>query len=240
MNNPHLEELAALQALGLLDGAGQKELFQAADHDAEIDQTLRDFTETAAALAYNVPIVQPPPGLKREIMHQLPARSTAFKIIRFTSWIPYPIAACLMVIGIYQTLLILSLDQKLVSIQSEATELKQGNALMGLRLATLEAKDATYSGAKVIVAWDPHAHRGVISLQNLPLPPAGHDYQLWVLDPKAEVPINAGLIMADTASRSFSVQPVSTSGPGFAISLEPSGGQPTPTGPILFALAPEQ
>jgi anti-sigma-K factor RskA len=56
-----------------------------------------------------------------------------------------------------------------------------------------------------------------------------------VLDPQALAPVNAGVI---TASRSFAVQPVGTQSPGFAISLEPSGGRPEPTGPILFAVAP--
>ena len=40
--------------------------------------------------------------------------------------------------------------------------------------------------------------------------------------------------------RSFDVDLISTTQPGFAISLEPSGGVPAPTGPILFAVAPGQ
>jgi anti-sigma-K factor RskA len=162
------------------------------------------------------------------------------KIIHFTPWMSYVIAACLMAIGIYQIQLILTLKKQLASAQSEMVTLKQSNALVGLRLVTLEAKDAAYGSARIIVAWDPNLHRGVISLQNLPAPPAGHDYQLWVLDPTAEIPISAGMIAADTPSRGFTVQPINVLGPGFAISLEPGGEQSTPTGPILFAVAPEE
>ena len=44
-----------------------------------------------------------------------------------------------------------------------------------------------------MVAWDPvHAPRGFVSIQNMPAPAAGHDYQLWVLDPTAPAPISAG------------------------------------------------
>jgi anti-sigma-K factor RskA len=153
---------------------------------------------------------------------------------------PYAIAACLMAVGIYQIKWILALKQQLASVQSEVVALKQSNALIGLRLTTLEAKDAGYGSARIMVAWDPHLHRGVISFRKLPAPPADHDYQLWVLDPNAETPLNAGLISADAVSRPFAVGPVSVAGPGFAISLEPSGGQPTPGGPILFAIAPEE
>jgi anti-sigma-K factor RskA len=103
--------------------------------------------------------------------------------------------------------------------------------------STAAQGDVSYASSHVIVAWDPVQHRGVVSMQDLPMPPAGHDYQLWVLDPKAPSPISAGLI---TGSRSFDVAPVSTTNPGFAVSLEPSGGRPSPTGPILFAVAPGQ
>jgi len=167
-------------------------------------------------------------------------RGVAFKACHGTSWIFGTVAICLMAIAVYQAQLIRSLHQQLTSNGSEVIALKQSNALIGLRLTTLEAKDVAYGSARIIVAWDPHMFRGVITQQNLPVPPAGHDYQLWVLDPKAEAPISAGLIQADTASRGFSIGPIKTNGPGFAVSLEPSGGQSTPTGAILFAVAPEE
>ena len=140
-----------------------------------------------------------------------------------------------MILGIIQLRLILALKSELAVTQNEAIRLQQSNALMGLKIATLEAKDAAYASSKIIVAWDPYRHEGVLSMQDLPAPPPGHDYQLWVLDPQAPTPISAGLI---SASRPFAVNPVSTSNPGFAISLEPSGGSITPSGPILFAVSP--
>jgi hypothetical protein len=157
----------------------------------------------------------------------------------FPRWVPYGIAACLMILGISLALQILDLKSQLLATRADATRLRESNALMGLRLATLEAKDAakdpSYVLSKIMVAWDSYQHRGVVAMQDLPTPPAGHDYQLWVLDPAAEAPISAGLI---TGSRSFTVKPLSTQNPGFAISLEPSGGSPVPTLPILFAVAP--
>src|SRR5260221_1285596 len=99
--------------------------------------------------------------MEREMVNQMPETSSASKAIRFTPWLPYAIAACLMALGIYQTRLILAMDQQLDSVRSEVITLKQSNALMGLRLATLEAKDSAYGSARVMVAWDPHLHRGV-------------------------------------------------------------------------------
>ena len=157
----------------------------------------------------------------------------------FSRWVPYAIAACLMILGISQAWQILDLRSQLLAARADATRLRESNALTGLRLARLEARDAapdaSYALSQIIVGWDPYPHRGVVAMQNLPPPPAGNDYQLWVLDPAAEAPISAGLI---TGSRPFTVKPVSTQNPGFAISLEPSGGSSVLTGPILFAVAP--
>ena len=164
---------------------------------------------------------------------------TTSAIMPLFRWLPHAIAACLMMLGISQALQILDLRSQLLAARADATRLRKSNAFMGLRLATLEArdaaKDASYASSQIIVAWDPYRNRGTVAMQNLPAPPAGHDYQLWVLDPEAEAPISAGLI---TGSRPFTVKPVSTQNPGFAISLEPSGGSPVPAGPILFAVAP--
>jgi anti-sigma-K factor RskA len=149
--------------------------------------------------------------------------------------LPYVIAAGLMALGISQALQIVALKSQLLATRADVNQLQASNALIGLRLATLEARDSAYASSTIMVAWDPNQHRGVVSLQNLPTPPAGRDYQLWVLDPAAETPVSAGVI---SGSRPFAVAPVSTQNPGFAISLEPGGGSPIPTGPILFAVAP--
>ena len=234
-NSSRFEEPAALHALDLLDEPARRELIEATLRDPEADLLVRDFAETAALLACEAPEITPPPRLRLQILRRLPARRGASNVISFSHWAPYAIAACLMALGISQALQLLDLKSQLLATQADADRLRDSNALLGLRLATLEAKDPSYASSKIMVAWDPYQHRGVVAMENLPTPPPGHDYQLWVLDPAAEAPVSAGLI---TASRSFAVRPVSTSSPGFAISLEPSGGRPEPTGPILFAVAP--
>ena len=149
--------------------------------------------------------------------------------------VPYAIAACLMAIGISQSLQIIDLKKKLATTSTDAGRLRHTVALMSLRVATLEAKDPAYAASKVLVAWDAYQHRGVLAVQDLAAPPAGHDYQLWVLDPNALGPISAGLV---TCATSFEVHQITTDNPGFAVSLEPAGGSPAPVGPILFAVAP--
>jgi anti-sigma-K factor RskA len=113
-------------------------------------------------------------------------------------------------------------------------------AMIQLHLSTLEAKDVSYQSSKIMVAWDSFQHHGTIAMQNLPEPPAGRNYQLWVLDPGALSPISAGIIHPGKPSGAFTVNTLTTTNPGFAITLEPGGGSPQPTSAILFAVAPGQ
>ena len=233
-----LDELAALHAIDQIDEAGRRELLDAAARDPKVAALVRDYMETAALLAHEAPQVAPRAGLRLEIMHALPAHSrtaSQSKILPFSQWMPYAIAACLMGLGIMQGQQITGLKSQLAATQSDADKLRASNAYIGMKLTALEAKDAAYNTSRILVAWDPNEHRGVVAMQALPAPPAGHDYQLWVLDPGAPAPVSAGLL---TDSRSFSTKPIVSATPGFAVSLEPAGGVPEPTGPILFAIAP--
>lgn len=158
----------------------------------------------------------------------------------FPVWAPYAIAACLMVVAIEQTHRILDLKAQLKGDEAEIARLSRSNAMIGLRLTPLDARDATYQASKVIVAWDPNASRGVISTQNLPAPAAGYHYRLWVLDPNAQTPISAGVIHPEAGTTPFNIVPLSTTYPGFAITVEPTESSPEPTSGILFAVPPAQ
>jgi anti-sigma-K factor RskA len=159
-------------------------------------------------------------------------------------WIPYAVAACLLVLCILQAVHMRKLQYETTNAErlfleaaGREKQLEASNALISLHLVALEAKDPAYANAKVFVAWDANDHRGSIMLQDFPLTPAGHDYQLWVLDPNAPGPVSAGVV---TGARTFEVDSCSMPRPGFAISLEPTGGSATLAGPILFAVAPAE
>lgn len=245
MSNPHLEELAALHAVGLLDQAAQAELLKAMESDPEIEFLVRDYAATIACLALDTPQVKPPLELKQEIMRRLPARKTKSNIIPLSSWLPYALAACLMLLAACQVRQNDALNHELAAAretmrtwQWQVGENAERQAFAHLRVAPLEAKDPAYASARLIVAWNTRLCQGVVTVQNLPPAPAGQDYQLWVLDPHEPAPVSAGLLTTDDSSRNFAVHSLSTENPGFAVSLEPAGGSPAPTGPILFAVAP--
>jgi hypothetical protein len=76
----------------------------------------------------------------------------------------------------------------------------------------------------------------VFSATNLPPPPPGRAYQVWVVT-SAPAPISAGLIEPDRTGQVSTVfatpsdipQPVAV-----AVTLEPAGGVPAPTGPKVL------
>jgi len=80
----------------------------------------------------------------------------------------------------------------------------------------------------------------VFSGSRVPPAPAGTTYQAWLLT--ATEPVSAGLFVPDQAGRVMLVtedpprvpRPVT----GVAVTLEPTGGRPAPSGPTLLARAP--
>lgn len=69
---------------------------------------------------------------------------------------------------------------------------------------------------------------------NLPESPAGTTYQLWAIHDK---PVSVGTFNMDTGETAHLLvkkAPSFTAAKTFAVSLEPSGGRPQPTGPIYL------
>jgi len=192
---------------------------------------------------------KPMPKIAQGDRAALTAGST---ITRFPSWVPYAIAAGFMFFVILDIWWIHSLRADLLAAQSslqsrqwQVTEDSERQDLADIRVVPLDAhdpaaKDPSFAAAKIAVAWNTRLHQGIVTLRNVPPPPAGYDYQLWVLDPGALAPISAGILAASGGSRNFIVTPPTTDKVGFAVSLESTGGRPEPTGPILFAVAPGQ
>ncbi len=85
------------------------------------------------------------------------------------------------------------------------------------------------------VLWSPAKKQAVLYAFGLPRPPAGKDYQLWAID--GQTPRSEGVFPVDAAGRATHVLPEAPAAGGasaFAITLEPAGGMPQPTGAILL------
>jgi anti-sigma-K factor RskA len=90
------EELASLHAFGLLEGAELREFQAELDRNPELRQRVAELRVAATALAHVAPEAEPPASLKARVLASASAPvSTPAQVIRFPSWVPWAIAACL-------------------------------------------------------------------------------------------------------------------------------------------------
>ena len=85
--------------------------------------------------------------------------------------------------------------------------------------------------------WSPS--RGLVfTASHLPTLPAGRVYQLWVVT--ASGAVSAGVTQPDTTGRVRSVTRPATTSPAIAVAvtIEPEGGVPAPTGEMYLKGSP--
>jgi anti-sigma-K factor RskA len=122
--------------------------------------------------------------------------------------------------------------------EKKIAQLEERNELAKVQVATLTSKLPDAPEATAAVVWDPERQRGVLNTANMPPNATNRDYQLWVVDPRYENPVDAGVFTVErTGSTKYFFTPKSriTSATAFAISLERKGGVPKAEGPIVLA-----
>ncbi|HTO53020.1 MAG TPA: anti-sigma factor [Myxococcota bacterium] len=129
--------------------------------------------------------------------------------------------------------------------RSERTALEERMTHMARIVAAIEAPlvrtvalagqgDFRTATAKAYV--EPESGRLIVYAHNLPPVPDGRTYQLWVIIDKR--PVSAGLLQADSQGEAkYDTGPLANLGGPVkvAVTLEPAGGVPQPTGPLVLA-----
>lgn len=247
------EDLVAAVALGMPLGADRAELeAHLREGCARCGDLLADLRTAATALAAGTPAVAPPPDLRDRILSSLgPSRAPA-SARSATPWRVLAAAAALfaLAVGLDDARLrrqreeLRSQTSQLASrLQSAETELAQ----RVLRARVLESDDVRMLAlggkdpqpqARARVFWSERARRGVLVANNLePLPP-DRQYELWIF--VKGKPINAGVFDVDPQGRAL-FESTDFPEPGvenFAVTIEPRGGVPAPTGPIVLVGSP--
>lgn len=115
-----------------------------------------------------------------------------------------------------------SIDSRMASMEPPKDPLK---SIQSFRLAP---QGPVQPDTEVIATWDSERQEGVLNLARLPIPPPDRSYQLWIITPDSPQPVDAGLIVSETARLEFKA-PFPLKLTALAISLEPKGGSPAPT-----------
>lgn len=266
------EEMAALHALGLLEGAERSAFEAELSGNRELQALVGSFNEATSTVALTAPQMAAPAGLKANLMAVLDAETTGqtaptvvtpFPFTRYLAWAP---AAALAVtttwlatqnVSLHTENAELRTQQRLVQIAYElaqnqlsersllaermindlGTRLQRSEDLARLKVSALASLAGNTAEARAIAVWDPDQQAGLLTFEKLPAIAAGQDYQIWVIDPAYQNPVNGGVFHMDQdggVSLAFRPDQPVTKATAFAISLEKKGGVPKAEGPIVL------
>ncbi|HTL70365.1 MAG TPA: anti-sigma factor [Candidatus Eisenbacteria bacterium] len=230
-------ELAEIYALGTLGGEDLKR-FQGhlAGGCPECEALLKDTREALSLLPASLAPVTPSPLVKKRVMEAIggaPAPSACGPL----TWAMAAAAALL-------TFLLVSSQTQLAAVRGDVTALRaELEATKGtLKLLTNpHAQVVRLDGLKAApqavgtLIWDAKWKKGFFLGQNLPETPIGKVYELWAIEDGK--PLAAGTFSAGPSGRAMHEMPdlpedmkVDT----FAVTIEPVGGTPQPTGAMVL------
>jgi anti-sigma-K factor RskA len=256
MSSTHDEQaLAAAYVLSALDPDERREFEVHAASCPGCLEEVRSLRRVATALAHSVPQLTPSPDVRDRVLSTIagaarPAERQPPPVSTSRHWLPLA-AAIVLTAGMaaYSW----SLQQRVSTLEARLNDAERRAA--SAERDTLEARhvadDATSAMAvlaapdltRIDLAGQPPAPRAtaralwsrnrgmVFTTADLPPAPAGRVYQVWIVT--ALSPVSAGLLTLDPSGRTTTVfrTPPDIAAPvAVAVTLEPGGGVPAPTG----------
>lgn len=249
MNWEEAKELGPLYAIGALETetARQVELFLR-QATAEQQREFAEWSELAALLPLSLPQSDPAHTVKANLMAHIAGEQSYVpetgeaKVLPFRPksrfapqtqrWL-VAASVALMFSSVY-----LAWQNYQIAGQLKNSEL-QLNTLQrqfenflspATKVISMNGVETPAAYAKVI--WDTETHTWEVHIKNLPAPPTDKDYQLWYVT--ADSKINAAVFRtAENGSRELklTIPPEALNGlAATAVTLEPKGGSPQPTG----------
>jgi anti-sigma-K factor RskA len=263
MTHDELRELTGGYALGILSEPERRELEAHLPGCPACAEEVRSFAQVASGLALAVPQVDPPAALRARVLRaavagSLPHRASVDQPKLGSSlptWLAAAASLAAVALGLYSLTLrqrIGSLEDQLRDAQERVVTVEGQVAVHRSRAEAVEERYAIVTAAdrrQINLSgkeqapnavgeaiWSPS--RGLVfTASNLPQPPPGRQYQLWVIPPGAgSAPVSAGMLDLDPSGSATRLSGAPSSLPvaAVAVSLEPAGGVPAPTGPIVL------
>jgi anti-sigma-K factor RskA len=245
------ETLAAVYVVGALDGDDLAQ-FEAHLPDCAICQAaVRDAQDVLARAVLTAPPQVPPP----DVRHALVRRVAGASPIPRRTWLPWAlgtVAAAIAAAAFTGAFVAARYEGRLGQMARETAAVKER---MARNEAALREQVALYRGAVELLRdpatrvvelrgqgpapsasgrmiWN-DAAGGQLFVAGLPPAPPGKTYELWTIAGPAPKP--AGLFNVDQDGRAVHRVPAESDVKVFAVTLEPEGGVPAPTGPIVLA-----
>jgi anti-sigma-K factor RskA len=247
MTHEPFETLAPVYAVGALDG-DDLAVFEAHLPTCSACQaSVRDAQETLARVTLSMPPQAPPAAARAALVGRVAERSLGW--LRWAAATAVAAAAAAMFVG---TWVAVRYEARLGQMARETAAVREH---LARNEAALQEQVAFYrsavemlrdpatrvvdlrgqgpaSSASGRMLWN-DASGGQLFVAGLAPAPAGKTYELWTIADAAPKP--AGLFAVDAQGRAVHRVAAERGVKVFAVSLEPEGGVPAPTGPIVLA-----
>jgi anti-sigma-K factor RskA len=252
MTTPHANpEDLDLYALGALDGEDKQALEAHLRDCPHCQQQLAAARQRTALMGLAAPPATPRPQVKAALMDkvraekQFPAAQATPLKIRKKRWglrfsLGFGLATALLAFATYEFAKQdfdrgKQLQQLQAQLSQDAASLQAMGQVTGApdsaQITLLQQPNQPPGQARML--YNARMGLGVYSGQIAP-PPSGKSYQLWLV-PASGSPVSAGLVDANQQNGAVVVRLAPGLAPkAFAVTLEPYGGRPQPTGPMVL------
>jgi anti-sigma-K factor RskA len=229
-----LKANAAGYVLGSLDPGERREFESHLATCGECATEVASLRPVVGALATAVPQITPRLEIREHILAATGAAAIPYTVHDRKSasalvWLPL---AAAVVIAVGAAAYVANLQRQMGELQARFDQAQATTAVLAAPdLARIDLQGQSVApDARARALWS--RSRGLVfTAANLPPAPAGKSYQVWVVT--AQAPISAGLLMPDPTGGGiqYYVTPPDIAPPvAVAVTLEPAGGVPAPTG----------
>jgi anti-sigma-K factor RskA len=239
------KEMIPARALSALDAAEAQALNEHLENCAECRRELDEWQATAAALALGANPAEPSPKVRERILDEVRKDQSESKVVPFRStsrnlWSSFgslgAMAAAVLFTALIVGIVVLWRQNNAMRAEmAQSQEFVQLVTSPGARVAELKSS-AVGGGATATVAYNSNGHAMLVA-SNLPRLPQGKAYQLWFIVGN-KPPMPGKTFAADNNGQGVMKEDMpreALNSPVFAVTVEPAGGVPAPTGPIYLS-----
>lgn len=257
-NNKDFETLCAgyvLNALSENDRATFVEMLDKAEPSQK--KLYHRLRSTANQLAFSVDRKKPSAEVKQAIMRSVESGKTVAvdskpKSNRFIMAIAASFALLIIAIALVfyafnlngtindKEQIIAQQQTRITELQNKVQQREELLSILSARTVDLIVMNGMAVNTKGYgkVIWDPETEQALLQVSNLPPEPPDKDYQLWVMKNNKPMPAGVFSVSATDEASFFKIEELpdvtQQAASAFAVTLEPEGGMPQPTGDMYL------
>jgi len=239
MKREQIEELAALDALGALDGDDVSAWGKVSAENSEVSRLRDEFADIAARLSLLASEVPAPTALRSRVMGAVfgaetknanETRSAASNEFVF-GWSAWAAAAAIVLLALA--------GAAGTTARKESVVVRDARPDAGTPFVALSGY-GDFRAAKASVVWDSGQRGWWMQAEGLPKLPATHRYRVWAVGENDNEVFDCGELPAANGCARVFLSPDSrvVSMRGFAVSVEPAGSRPAAPGTPMVLITP--